>query len=332
MQNFYTHNHMIQNAIFDNDGTLYPEPPDVKERHMSAAISTIQPLYPDKSRDEVAALIKKSQDEYKSSFGMFVADLEDEDERSYSLAMLRLQHYRELIKLAEDNFFDLDASPNQEMGELKASGLNLYIATHGNMAWTKFSVKENGGLSRYFNDSNIFTKDQAWMVGKNEGPAFYEQFLDHMDIEKGTDQLRGRNCAMVEDSVKNLIEAKNMGMMTILISQDVTDETKPDYVDVVVKDAKEAIKAIQSSNIARALQLQTTANNFETSLKTQIMPPIPKDLVRKYGEACENKDTESQVKLFGKIMEETREAIALHYKESSGQAASPIGNHIQVKS
>lgn len=246
MTELYTHNQKIDHVIFDNDGTLYPEPPDVKQRHMQAAVRAVQPRLPDSSPAEIESLIRQSQLEYKSSFGMFVADIQGPEEREDELLRLRALHYEELARLALTNFFDQSAAPTAEIGQLRIAGINVNIATHGNLPWTEFSIRENGGLSRYFNDTNIFTKDDANCKGKNEGDLFYQKLLDKMDLPEAPQ--RGQNCAMVEDSVKNLIEAKKLGMMTILISDSVNDDTKPDYVDVVVRDVKQAIHAVMQSN------------------------------------------------------------------------------------
>ncbi len=243
----YTHNAKIDHVIFDNDGTLYPEPPDVKQRHMQAAVRTIQPRYPEKSPEDIEKLIRQSQQEHKSSFGMFVADIAEPKDREAELLRLRSQHYQELSQLALKGFFDQSAAPTAEIGQLRIAGINVNIATHGNLPWTKFSVRENGGLARYFNDTNIFTKDDASCKGKNEGDFFYQKLLDQMGLPETPE--RGKNCAMVEDTTKNLIEAKKLGMMTILISDSVTNDTKPDYVDVVVSDVKQAIQAIAQSNV-----------------------------------------------------------------------------------
>ena len=34
----YTHDHVIEHVIFDNDGTLYPEPADVKDKHVTGLL------------------------------------------------------------------------------------------------------------------------------------------------------------------------------------------------------------------------------------------------------------------------------------------------------
>lgn len=248
VQTTYTHNVRIDHVIFDNDGTLYPEPPDVKQRHMQAAVRAVHPRYPDKSPADIETLIRQSQKDYKSSFGMFVADILGSEEREAELLRLRALHYEELSRLAVKDFFDQSAAPTAEIGQLRIAGINVNIATHGNLLWTKFSVRENGGLSRYFNDTNIFTKDDANCKGKNEGDLFYQKLMDKMNLPQA--QKRGQNCAMVEDTAKNLIEAKRLGMMTILISDTLNSDEKPDYVDLVVPDVKQAIQAIMQSNLS----------------------------------------------------------------------------------
>ena len=60
---------------------------------------------------------------------------------------------------------------------------------------------------------------------------------------------RGRCWAMVDDTPDNLKFAKALGMLTILVDTKGSDPKKlPPYVDVVVKDATEAIQVIIKSN------------------------------------------------------------------------------------
>ena len=256
----YTHDHVIEHVIFDNDGTLYPEPADVKDKHMQAAIMALNPRYPHCSDDEIRDMIKQSQKEHKSSFGMFVADIECPEDRHNELMRLRDLHYECLSRLAFKNFFDQSASPAPEIGDLRIKGVNVHVATHGNLTWTKFSLEHNGGLSRFFNDTNIFTKDEVPdLAGKNEGTIFYEMLMNKMALPEANEG-RGRNCAMVEDTAKNLIEAKRLGMMTILISDTMNEDDKPDYVDVIVRsNAKGAIQAVNLSNLQHE---KTAAQKF----------------------------------------------------------------------
>ncbi len=81
-----------------------------------------------------------------------------------------------------------------------------------------------------------------------------------MNLPQSEDK-RGASCAMVEDTAKNLIEAKRLGMMTILISDALTDEDKPDYVDVVVRDVKQAIHAVMESNVSHEPTLAQQASH-----------------------------------------------------------------------
>ena len=248
MQQHYVHDENIKHVIFDNDGTLYPEPPDVKDKHMQAAIATLKPRYPHKSDDHIRGLIKQSQKEYKSSFGMFVADIDGPAEQQEELLRLRALHYECLSHLAIKDFFDQSAAPTAEIGDLRIKGVNVHVATHGNKPWTDFSLNQNGGLARYFNDTNIFTKDEVpELAGKNEGSIFYDLLLNKMGIPPA-EARRGKNCAMIDDQAKNLISAKNLGMMTVLIDPKMPDEDKPDYVDCVARNVKEAVAFINQSN------------------------------------------------------------------------------------
>jgi FMN phosphatase YigB (HAD superfamily) len=260
MSDPYQHSAPIQHVFFDNDGTLYPEPDDVKQRHLDAGILALKDMLPSHSEADLNSLIQESRLKHKSSFGIFIREPYNLD-----VAELRATHYQKLQSFALKDFFDESASPIAGLASLRIAGVNAYIATHGNLDWTHFSTQENAQISRFFNDSQIHTKENSpGMKGKNEGIEFYTSMLERMGIPK-TESIQdwGRNVAIVDDQLANLLWAKELGMMTVLIDKDgqYSQEDKASYVDIISPNATEGIAAIHSSNLKVQPKLDQTAKS-----------------------------------------------------------------------
>tara|TARA_R110002124_G_scaffold287216_1_gene471592 strand:- start:297024 stop:297839 length:816 start_codon:yes stop_codon:yes gene_type:complete len=259
----YQHNSLIQHVFFDNDGTLYPEPPDVKQRHLDAGIQALQDMLPGQSEEALHSLIKESRIKHKSSFGIFT-----QEPFNLDVAALRANHYQKLQHFALKDFFDESASPIAGLASLRIAGINTYIATHGNLDWTHFSTQENSEISRFFNDSKIHTKeDSPDMKGKNEGLEFYTSMLVRMGIPR-TENIKdwGKTVAIQDDQLENLYWANELGMMTTLIDKDgkYAQEEKGDFVKLTCKNANEAIEAIHLSNLDLQAKLDKTKGNTPT--------------------------------------------------------------------
>ena len=256
MTHFYTPDspylcpHMIEGVVFDNDNTLYLEPQNAHEYHQMAAVRAVQEQLPDMQDWEVRLLLAESKKKYGGSLDVF------EKEHGADMDKLRADQYAHLIESTTDNgFFNPDKTPKRGMTQLVALGIKLAIATHGNKEWTFHSLQENQ-LAHMFNDRGIVTKGDV-SAGKNIGPEMYDAVLDALGVPETADpSQRGFGYAMIEDTMQNLKFAKDRGMTTVLIRPDFnSDDDIADYVDVVVKDNKEAVQAILESNQARFLHL-----------------------------------------------------------------------------
>lgn len=243
LDNPYEHPDLIRGVVFDNDGTLYKNPENAHEYHKLAAIDSVQQQCPDLADWQIRNLMVESNKKYGAALDIFV------QEHGADRQQLRADHFDSLIRISlENDFFRNSETPHQSLAQLAFTGVQLTIATHGNKDWTVHSLSQNQ-LAHMFNDQTIITKDKIGK-GKNLGPEMYEAALDAMSAVK-TDEfnLRGRGYATVEDTMANLMYAKDLGMMTVLINEGRYEpEDIADYVDVVVFDNDQAVRVIQESN------------------------------------------------------------------------------------
>jgi FMN phosphatase YigB (HAD superfamily) len=331
MSDPYQHKAAIQHVFFDNDGTLYPEPDDVKQRHLDAGILALKDMLSNHSEDELNSLIQESRLKHKSSFGIFTHEPYNLD-----VAELRATHYQKLQNFALKDFFDESASPIAGLASLRIAGINAYIATHGNLDWTHFSTQENSQISRFFNDSQIHTKENSpGMKGKNEGIEFYTSMLERMGIPR-PENIKdwGRDIALVDDQLANLLWAKELGMMTILIDKDgqYSQEEKASYVDIISPNATESIYAIHNNNLNLQPQPEQTTENRASVIKESPLIPVPLKLTKAYCDACESQDLNARIATLGQIMSARRYAVEKHYEQGADPKPSPQGNSIDVKS
>ncbi len=249
MAHFYTQDDLyiasvfIKGVAFDNDNTLYKEPEGAKEAHEQAALYAVQQQLSDITKPELIKIMEESRKKYGGSLEIL------EKEQGVNLRSLRRDHYKQLIEITNENgFFNGCSVPKEELKRLQVSQIPSVILTHGNLEWTLYTLGKNG-LTDNFNARSIVTKDDV-CEGKVSGPAMYIAGLNKLGAPITDDkEERGLGYVMVEDSVKNLKHAKALGMTTVLIAPDLAPEDDvPEYVDVVVKDNHDAIKAVIESN------------------------------------------------------------------------------------
>lgn len=252
-QDPYLHPYPIEAAGFDNDNTLYQEPWHAKALHQLAALCAIVPKMEGTTVWQIKKLMAQSQRDHGGSFNIFASDY------GMDLGELRQAHYRNLIeKTTGKNFFRRPKNLAKGLQALKDSGVSLFIATHGNLEWTQHSLQDKGErehrLTAFFNESNIVCKDQIpGCAGKSVSPAMLDEMIQRHGSPKKQGILgqanRGRGWAMVDDKSDNLKFAKALGMLTILVDTKDRDPQKlPHHIDVVVKNATEAIQVIMNSN------------------------------------------------------------------------------------
>lgn len=235
----------VKAAVFDNDNTLYAEPPDAKDKHQMAAIQAVYALLQELSDEDIEELIKESREKYGGSLEIFIQEycLRHEE--------IRERHYDALVEITalDSEFFKPNVALPEALQALKDCGVERYIATHGNRIWTLYSLALMD-LSSYFDEKNMVFKDDG-CEGKNVSSQMYERVLDLAGVSRDVELTwRGAGYAMVEDTVENLENAKKTGMMTILIDRegDMQEGGKPWYVDKIVPDETAAVQVILQHN------------------------------------------------------------------------------------
>jgi FMN phosphatase YigB (HAD superfamily) len=275
--NPYIFEHQIKRALFDNDGTLYTEPEDAKIFHVNMAIKAVQGFIPSLSDSDVRALIDLSRKMHGGSLEIFPVE-----SNHISFPGIRRAHYSELIKGAERTDYLINANPDPEGLELlKSSGVQMGVVTHGTPEWAVYTYCKML-YTDIFNLANTTTKDEV-PQNKNDGYEMFRAGLLKMGVPT-TKLIKdlGKGSVAVEDTIKNLKGAKELGMETILVAPELVWDRKedvpryltevwgknvPDYVDVVVRDISHVAHCILQSNAQYGIYPPGYDNQYFPSLE-----------------------------------------------------------------
>ena len=143
--------------------------------------------------------------------------------------------------------YDLLGPPKTELyNKLKACPLTLIAFSNGPRAYVK-RVLLALGLFDLFGEERLYAVDDVLPYCKPEREAFEKIFADLSSRNGGTAPVKPENCIMVEDSMKNIRRAKELGMKTVLISGKselgrILPEDAPERNDPSVDCAMETIE------------------------------------------------------------------------------------------
>jgi len=244
----YKHGDQIEGVIFDLDGTLYPNTPAVRDLQMETAVIAVQNQLPGWREDDIREMIELSRAEYGGSLNIFALDY------GADIDKLRRDQFANMITKTEDGFFDAKGAPHEQLTRLQYDNVSMAIATHGSHDWTAHTL-DKLDIDQHFSTARHITKGDVDNIGKNVGADMYHATLNAMGVSKDLPaEERGVGFAMIEDSMKNLKRAKELGMMTVLIDPDGEhdEESVEDYVDVVVDSVAQGIDCIIESNTSHA--------------------------------------------------------------------------------
>lgn len=254
----YIHDTLIEGVFFDNDDVLYRAPEDNQAYHKLAAVRAVQEQFPDMGSRQLERLLDKAKQKGKGSLDIFVERFKADAQK------LRGDHYKHLIKLTKEfpRFFGHDESAYKEIAQLRIAGINTHIITHGNPEWTEYTTSiHERTLSDFFQNQSYTTKDETPNHSGKEKRDIYDCALDKMGVEANK-AVRGQGFAMIEDTMKNLKAAKELGMLTIFINRcGLPQDEVADYVDCVVDTSAEAVQAIIHSNAAHEVKLELEQQN-----------------------------------------------------------------------
>ena len=205
----------IEVIIWDLDGTKYRFHPNV---HAMA----------NRILWEVIRRLLALHGEKPLSIGT-INEISDQSYRSHGLSWLM---FADMFKIDREVLFrefndsmpleSVASTPcpryRKQMHELKKAGIENIILTHGSKQWAR-KVLEKLDLSPEFPDGNIFDiSDLKWRL-KHDGMFAYQELKKHY-------LYRPSQALIVEDSVKNLVGAKSMGMTTVLIDRGLSEQSQ----------------------------------------------------------------------------------------------------------
>lgn len=221
----------IDLIVWDLDGTKYPFPSDIDKiaRQNLAEIveETFQRLNkPALPRDLIMDLSTRSFQERGLSWLVFTED--------YGLPWQELhQSFNDRMPLTTVGL--PCARYRAFMEKTIDMGTDHAIFTHGSRSWAR-RVLDQIGLGGLIPDSRIFDLVHTEQAMKHHGRTAY----DHIFMAMNRDPARS---VMVEDSWRNLIGARDIGMTTVLIDRAGTHGEKPTIADYIFHTPQDFLDA-----------------------------------------------------------------------------------------
>lgn len=201
----------IESWIFDNDGVTFAVTPEINNDCTRATALAACDLIPGLSFDTAQDLARQSYRLHHSSRHVFVTDY------GVSAPQIHEAYHRRLnvALIAPDPTLPalLDALPQPKA-----------LLSEGSLFWMR-QVLNHTGLDRFFDAPSLFPFERTGYVKKAESPQPFRFVLDAMGFSAA------RTVAL-EDSPRNLLQAKALGLTTVLITrgQKVPREKYP-YID-----------------------------------------------------------------------------------------------------
>jgi len=235
--------------VFDNDGTLYNYAAGHLKLQHDAAIESVQKFIPNLEDDQIIKLMDHSGGKYGGSLDIFYT----EDKYGLSAEQLRDTYFDKLIeKTKGTNFFENTDVPFEKFRQLIDSGVEMAVATHGNMKWALYTYEQTG-LDEFFDSENTVTKDMV-PYNKKTRPEMFAAALRKLaepDIKPVWEI--GRQSLAVEDSKSGLKEAwECLSMETVWQKPHLTLDDRTmlsEYVSVVTKNLNETCDNVLQSNM-----------------------------------------------------------------------------------
>jgi len=250
--------------VFDNDGTLYNYAAGHLKLQHDAAVESVQEFIPNLEEDRIIKLMGHSGGKYGGSLEIFYM----EDKYGLSAGQLRDTYYDKLIeKTKGTNFFENTDVPFEKFRQLIDSGVEMAVATHGNMKWALYTYEQTG-LDEFFDAENTVTKDMV-PYNKKTRPEMFAAALRKLgepDI-KPVWEL-GEQAVAVEDSKSGLKEAREcLNMETIWQYYRPSFDDKimiPDFVNVQTNSLNETCDNVLWSNMQYGIYPPGQHNLFYT--------------------------------------------------------------------
>ena len=224
---YYLENKVVKYVLFDLDETLYPREAGV----MQAIGDRIEAYVQEKlglPREKVSELRR----EYLKNYGTTLAGL--------------LRHYSNVIDEREYQEFVHDIplekllQPNRRLARaLSRIPQEKVVLTNASREHA-LKVLEALEVEKFFD--RIIDIEALGYVNKPR-PEAYRRALDILGAE-------GPDCVLVEDNVRNLLPAKALGMITVLVNAE--GATGVDFVIHEVSDIEHVVETLEGTREAKA--------------------------------------------------------------------------------
>ncbi|MDD3370826.1 MAG: HAD hydrolase-like protein [Alphaproteobacteria bacterium] len=206
-------------VIFDNDGVNYPITSEIVEEYAEAVARAGQEFIPGLSFNEAKGLAWESWSTHHQATYLFVAKYGADPEK-----IGKLYH-----KLCDEGIIPVDKKLAERF---KAFRFPHAMLTHGTRDWVD-RVLAHLGIEGCFDDKQIYTIEDVKFRKKDESSRPFQQVL----YREG---YQARRTMVVEDTPQNLIHAKEIGMMTVLVKNGRDfDPPKYPWVDFMVESLED---------------------------------------------------------------------------------------------
>jgi putative hydrolase of the HAD superfamily len=221
----------IKGLIWDLDNTLYRFDQAFEKACNIAAARTVQQLMPNVTFEEAFAAAEKSYIEHGYSGQALI--------EQYGIA------YSDYHYLYHDTIDESIIEKNEAiLMALADIALPNILITHASRRWAEKTLRHLS-MDTYFPSEKIIALEDTNFEGKAYSAAPFIKGLELLNLPP-------ENVLVVEDTVKNLVRPKEMGMTTVLIHHGADDRLSHDHVDFAYPDTLEFLGTLMLAKQAAA--------------------------------------------------------------------------------
>lgn len=207
----------IEGLLWDLDNTLYPLTDDFADYFNLKIAEVVSEMGVDLPLAEIVRLADRSFKEHGYSGRIFI--------ERFGVDRFALHH--RIHEVADEGRLSRTEGLVDEMHQ---AAKHHAIVTHGSHVWAR-KVLDHLSLSSWFPHERIHALETFEYHRKSESRRPFEEGLASINLDPA-------KAVMVEDMVHNLKIPREMGMLTVLVTQGKPPaQDIPSYVDVVCDDA-----------------------------------------------------------------------------------------------
>lgn len=221
----------IKGLIWDLDNTLYRFDQAFEKACNIAAARTVQQLMPSVSFEEALAVAEKSYVEHGYSGKTLI--------EQYGIAYSDYHYlYHDTI---DESIIEKNEAILMALGDI---GLPNILITHASRRWAE-KILQHLSMDDYFPHEKIIALEDAGFEMKHYSSAPFIKGLELLNLPP-------ENVLVVEDTVKNLVRPKEMGMTTVLIHHGTDNHIGQDHIDHAYPDTLEFLGTLMLAKQAAA--------------------------------------------------------------------------------